>query len=151
MVSDGYSDLGEEWAQKHTWRQDLISRSASVDVLLFDDSTDNTDDTSDVGDITTELSGGNYTRQSLNLDTSDFTLSLDANDNLRAAGTVMFDLTDTSGDFDAYGIVANFQSDIVGSDGSATDHLIASAVLEGAPYDASLYTGFDVEVRGDLN
>jgi hypothetical protein len=51
------TDLGEEWMIKN----DLDA--VSVDVGLYNDSTDAIGDSNDIGDISTEPSGGNYTRQ----------------------------------------------------------------------------------------
>lgn len=150
MVSSGYTDVGEEWSQKLTWRSDLISRDTTLDVLLFDDSTDLTDDTSDVGDISTELSGGSYVRQTLDLDSSDITLEVDSG-NLRVKGTVTFDLNGVTGTFDAYGLVNDFQSDVVNSETTINPHLVATAELDGGPYSAGNFATFGVQFRGDLD
>ncbi len=149
MVSTGYTDVGEEWSQKLTWRSDLITRDTTLDVLLYDDSTDALDDASDIGDITTELSGGNYARQTLNLDSSDISLSI-VNDKLRVTGTVTFDLNSTTGTFDAYGLVNDFQSDVVNSETTDNPHLVATATLDGGPYSAGNFATFGVQFRGDL-
>ena len=150
MVSSGYTNVGEEWSQKNTWRQDLITRDTTIDILLFDDATDNTGEASDIGDIQNELSGGNYARQSLTLDSADVELEVSSGA-LRVKGTVMFDLTDTTGTFDAYGIVTDFQSDVVNSETGQNPHLLTTALLESGPFEAGNYTGFDVQIRGDLD
>jgi len=150
MVSTGYTDVGEEWSQKLTWRSDLVTRDTTIDVLLYDDSTDALDDTSDIGDITTELTGGSYTRQTLNLDSTDISLSVN-NGNLRVVGTVTFDLNGTTGTFDAYGLLVDFQSDIVNSETGQNEHLVATATLDGGPYSAGNFATFGVQIRGDLD
>ena len=150
MVSTGYTDVGEEWSQKLTWRSDLVTRDTTIDVLLYDDATDALDDTSDIADITTELSGGSYVRQTLNLDSSDITLSVN-NGNLRVVGTVTFDLNGTTGTFDAYGLLVDFQSDIVNSETGQNPHLVATALLDGGPYSAGNFATFGVQFRGDLD
>jgi hypothetical protein len=150
MVSTGYTDLGEEWSQKLTWRSDLISRDTSIEMLLYEDSTDQLDDTSDVGDITTELSGGGYSRQALQLDSQDITLNQTFG-NMRVRGTATFDLEATVGSFDAYGLVVEFASDIVLSESQPSEHLIATATLDGGPYAAGNFTTFGVQFRGDLD
>lgn len=150
MVSIGYHDVGEEWSQKLAWRRDLITRETEVDVLLFDDSVDSLDDTSDVSDITTELSGGQYARQTVNLDSGDVSLSVSGG-NLRVSGTVTFDIDGTSGSFDSYGLVNEFTSDIVNNETTPNPHLIATAILDGGPYDAANFSAFGVQFRGDLD
>jgi hypothetical protein len=75
MVSSGYSDVGEEWKQKLLYRQDLITRDTTIEVLLYDDSADSLTDSSDIGDVTTEPTDGNYTRQTFTLDSGDADLS----------------------------------------------------------------------------
>ena len=149
MVSTGYHDTGEEWAQKHTYRQDLITRGASVDVLLFDDSTDSLTDSSDVGDITTEPTSGNYARESLSLDGSDLSLDVTGG-NVRVQGGVSFDVTDTTATIDAYAIIVNFQSDVVNSEGSQNDHLLFSATLDEGSTDLTGNTRIDIQVNGVL-
>jgi len=150
MASTGYTDVGEEWAQKNAWRQDLVTRDTTVEVLVFDDSTDATSDTSDVGDITTEPSDGNYTRQTVDLDSSDVTLSID-DGNLRATATVTFDMDGTTGSADAWGAVVDFQSDVVNSEGAQNPHLISTATFDKGSQDLSNFTSLDVTTNLDLN
>lgn len=112
------TNIGEEWSLKTNLD------GASVSILLYDDSTDNIGDTDDLSAITTEPSDGNYSRQSA-------TLTFAVKDSDGAAVTsaqVSFDVTDTTGDVDSYGIVANFQSSTAG-DSSAQDHLVATGAL----------------------
>lgn len=149
MASTGYTDYGEELAQKNQWRQDTLgTRDTTAEALLYDDSTDSLSDSSDIGDVTTEPSDGNYTRQTLNLDGSDLSLSQSGGD-LRVTGTVTFDVTNTTGSIDAWGIVLSFQSDIVNSEGSQNPHLISTATL-GSTRDLTNYSSLDIEVRLDL-
>jgi hypothetical protein len=150
MVSTGYTDVGEEWSQKLTWRSDLITRDATLDVLLYDDATDALTDASDIGDITTELTGGNYVRQTLNLDSSDISLEVESG-KLRVKGTVTFDLNGTTGTFDAYGLVNDFTSDVVNTETADNPHLVATALLDGGPYSAGNFSTFGVQFRGDLD
>lgn len=154
MVSTGYTNVGEEWSQKLTYRTDLITRDTAIEVLLFDDSTDNTDDTSDIGDITTEPTSGNYARQTLTLDSSDITLSFTDGD-VRAEGTVTFDTTDTTETVDAAGVVVDFQSDVVNSETSQNPHLISTSRLLNSDgntttADLSQFSSIDATVRLDL-
>lgn len=150
MVSTGYHDVGEEWSQKLTYRTDLITRDTTVEVLLYDDDTDSLADSADIGDITTELSGGNYTRQTFDLDSSDASLSV-VNGDVRVETTVDFDLDSTTGQFTAYGLVVDLQSDVVNTESSQNSHLITTADLDGSPYNASDFSTFGVTIRGDLN
>ena len=150
MATDGYSDLGEEWSHKFTLRQDTITRDTSLEVLLYDDSTDSITDSDDIGAITTELSDGNYTRQTVNLDSSDVSLSVSSG-NIRAEAVVTFDLTNTTGTFDAFGIVNDFQSDIVLSESASNPHLIGTGLNSGGSQDASNFESFEQTIRIDLN
>jgi len=150
MASTGYTDVGEEWSQKSSWRQDLITRDTTLEVLVFDDSTDATSDTSDVGDITTEPTDGNYTRQTVTLDSADISLSIDSGD-LRASGTVTFDMDGTTGTADAWGAVIDFQSDVVNSETAQNPHLISTATFDRGSQDLSNFTSLDVTINLDLN
>jgi hypothetical protein len=150
LTSNGYHDTGEEWSQKHTYRQDQITRDASVDVLLYDDSADALTDSSDIGDITTEPTTGNYSRVSLSLDNSDLSLDVDGG-NLRVQGLASFDTDNTTETVDAYAVAASFTSEVVNSEGSPNEHLIFSATLDGGSEDLSGVTTFDVEINGVLD
>jgi len=151
MASTGYHDTGEEWAQKTLYRQDLIvSRNASLDVLLYDDSADALTDSDDLGAITTEPTSGNYGRQSFSLDAADVSLSLSGGDT-RATATVTFDVSNTTETIDAYALVVDLQSDVVNSESSQNPHLLASATLDGGAIDLSTTASVDLEVRVDQN
>ena len=150
MVSTGYHDTGEEWAHKFAFRQDTITRDATVEVLLYDDSVDALDDTSDVGDITTEPTDGNYARQTFTLDGSDVELSV-VDGQLRAEATVTFDVTDTTGTVDATQTIVDFQSDIVNSETEANPHFLYSATLDFGSADLSQFDNLQTTVVIDLN
>jgi len=149
MVSSGLHDVGEEWAQKLTYRQDTITRDTTLEVLLYDDSTDALTDSSDIGDVTTEPTDGNYTRQTVNLDSADVTLSVEGG-NLQAQALVTFDVTDTTGEVDAWGAVNDVQSDIVNAEGAANPHLISTASI-GTTNLSNFTSDFTVEVNITLN
>jgi len=149
VVSTGLSDYGEEWQQKSAWRQDLITRDTTLEVLLFDDATDSLSDSSDVADITTEPTDGNYARQTVNLDNADVSLSISGGD-LRAEATVTFDVDGTTGSVDAAATVLDFKSDIVNSESSQNAHHIYSATLDIGSVDLSQFTSLEVNVELDL-
>jgi len=129
MAVNGTHDVGEEFKQKSIYRTDLITRPGTLEVLLYNDSTDNLSEASDVGDITTEPTAGNYTRQTVSFDTGDLTLSVDGSGDLQVDGSVTFDTLDTGDTVDGYALVASFQSDVVNSEAGANDHIIASATF----------------------
>ena len=113
------TDLGEEWMIKNNLD------TASVDVGLYNDSTDSISDSNDVSDITTEPSDGNYSRQA---DEAVSASDISGDWGIDNDGTVTFDVSGTTGDVDSYFFVANFQAEDTG-DGSATDHLVVTGSL----------------------
>jgi len=119
------TDLGEEWLLKTN------ADSATLDVGLYNDSTDSIGETNDLTNITTEPSGGSYARQSTAFSArdvgGDWQLDNDAQ--------ITFDTSDSSQTVDSYFIVANFQATDTG-DGSPQDHLIATGSLSQS-YDLS--------------
>jgi hypothetical protein len=149
MVSTGYSDYGEEWAQKLAFRNDLITRDTTLSVILFNDTVDGLTDGSDFGAITTEPTTGNYSPQTLTLDSSDVTLSIQSGD-LRAEGTVTFDLTNTSDTVDSSAVVVDFTSDIVNNETSPNPHPIYTASLDIGSIDTSNFTSIEVATQLDL-
>lgn len=152
MTSTGYHDTGEEWAQKRTYRQDLLgSGAASIDLLLYEDATDQLSDADDIGSIGTEPTDGNYARQTVSLDSAEVSLSVQ-NGDLVASGVVSFDTTDTTGTVDAYASVVTFQSDVVNSESSANEHLHVSSTFEsGNTRDLSKQSSLDIEYEITLN
>lgn len=113
------TDLGEEWMIKNNLD------TASVDVGLYDDSSDSISDSDDVSDITTEPSDGNYTRQE---DESVSASDIDGDWGVDNDDTITFDVSGTDGDVDSYFFVANFEAEDTG-DGSSTDHLVVTGSL----------------------
>ena len=150
MVSTGYHETGAEWAHKFAFRQDTITRDDTIEVLLYDDSTDELTDSSDVGDITTEPDDGDYARQTFTLDDPDVDLSF-VDGQLRAEATVVFNVTDTTGEVDATQTIVDFQSDIVNSETEANPHFLYSATLDFGTADLSQFDNLQTTVVIDLN
>jgi len=149
MAVNGTHDTGEEFKQKVIYRQDLVNaRDTTVNVGLYNDATDTLSDGSDIGAITSEPTTGNYSRQSLNLDSNDITLSV-SNGDLQASGTVTFDVTDTGETVDGFFVVVTFQSDVVNSEASENDHLLISATF--GTTDLSNFTSIDATVEDVLD
>lgn len=113
------TDIGEEYVLKNNLD------AASLTVGLYNDATDTAGDTTDLADLTTEPSDGNYVRQSMTAELVDNTSQ---NWQFQNNAQISFDVTDTTGTVDSYFIVANFTSTDA-SDGSATDHIIATGAL----------------------
>jgi len=150
LVSNGYHDTGEEWAQKTTYRQDNIVTRDNVDILLYDDSTDALTDSDDIGAITTEPTTGNYTRQTETLDTSAFSLSVSGGD-LRVTLNTSFDVTNTTETVDALAVVVDLQSDIVNAEGTQNEHLVISSLFSGGSRDLSGIDTLNLDERIDLD
>lgn len=127
-------DTGEEYYQ------DKLS-GETFDVGLYDDSTDALADSDDVGAITTEPSDGNYARQ-----TGVAFSSSDASGDWRLSNdsTVQFDTTNTTGTVDSAFVVVNFASEDASDGGTATDHLLFTAKLDGGGVDLSNVDTFDL-------
>jgi hypothetical protein len=152
MAVNGTHDTGEEFKQKSIFRQDAIgTRPTTVEVGLYNDATDALGEVDDVGAITTEPTTGNYTRQTLSLDTSDLSLSVDGAGDLAVDGTVSFDVTDTGETVDAYFLTVSFQSDVVNSETAANEHLLVSATFNGGSEDLSNSSAIDVTISDTLS
>jgi hypothetical protein len=122
-------DTGEEFVVDAIFRSDTINRPASVNISLFNDSTDGLSDGNDVTDITTEPSGASFSRQSASLDSGDFSNTDSGGDWQTTIADQTFDTSDSNQNVDAYFIVVNFQADDTG-DGSANDHLFWTGQLD---------------------
>lgn len=113
------TDIGEEWLVK----SDLST--ATVDVGLYNDSTDSLTDSDDVANITTEPGDGNYARQT---DVSISANNISGDWGVVTDGKVTFDLQNTTPEVDAYFFVVSFQSETAG-DSNAQDHLVVAGGL----------------------
>jgi len=112
-------DVGEEWVVEND------VGGATVEVTLYNDSTDSISDTDNLSDITTEPTGGSFARQSTTVTSKqisgDFGFDNDSG--------LSFDVSDSSQTVDHAAYIVNFQSDTVAGDGSANDNLVAVASL----------------------
>jgi len=135
-MADQLTVTGKQFVNESAFRTDLITRPGSIDILLFNDSTDSLIETSNLSDITTEPGIGDYTRQSVSLDSSDITVSEDASNNYEVEiKNLTFDTENESQDVDGWGVVANFDgTDSTG--GNNGDNLIATGSLS-QQYDLS--------------
>jgi hypothetical protein len=120
------TNFGEEWIQRNAWG-DLDS--TEVEVLLYNDGTDNIQETDDIGAITSELTGSSYARQ---------TVQVPSGINFQVvSGAVQVDfdgiapdLSDDTGEvFDATAIIDDFQATQFANDSSPTEHLLATHVF----------------------
>jgi hypothetical protein len=113
------TDLGEEFLIKNNLD------GATVDVGLYDDSTDAIGDTDDLAAITTEPSAGNYLRQDgVLIEQGDFA----GNHGVDNTNKITFDVSGTSGDVDSYFFEVTFQAEDTG-DASPQEHLILTGSL----------------------
>jgi hypothetical protein len=113
------TNIGEEYLMENN--MDGIS----LDIGLYNDSTDSISDTDDLSAITSEPSGSNYARQNDTFSTA----SLNSDYGFDNDSQLSFDTTDSSSTIDSYFLVANFDSDVAGDGGTASDHVIATGAL----------------------
>lgn len=148
MVSSGFHDVGEEYVSKLLWRSDLIAKPGSMDILLYEDLIDTLEDDDDIAQITSEASGGNYSRQQVDIDSTAITLSQTVEEVLKGSFSVTFNVRNTGGTVDAWAAVASFQSDIVNAESSANPHVLVSASLDQGQ--VSLAANDEITVEGSV-
>lgn len=120
-------DLGEEWLHITD-----VTTVTSLDLLVYNDSTDSIADTNNLGDITSEPSGASYARQAANISVSQISgdVGFD-NDNQET-----FDMSDSTQTIDHYGYETDFQATIVASQGASQENLLLTGALS-QTYDLS--------------
>jgi hypothetical protein len=118
MTQDIITDLGEEQLIKNGYD------ALTVTVGVYNDSTDNVTESDDLAAITSEPSNTNYSTASVTFTASD--LSGDWGVDNDSQFTFDFSDQTSSQNIDTFYIQYNFQAVDTG-DGSATDHLIATA------------------------
>lgn len=129
-MSYGLSDYGEEFVIRKTFLENLGSVT-SVEIGLYDDSTDNLSDSDDTGDITTEPSGSAYGKISKDFGTSAFTAQMPGTEVEAIIEDHDFDLSDDdTGSVDSYFLTITFKANVVSSDSAETTHLVARGALE---------------------
>lgn len=129
-MSYGLSDYGEEFILRKTFLEDLGSVS-SMEIGLYDDTTDSLTDSDDVGALSTEPSGSAYSRISEDFGTANYSGQMPSNKVEAIIADHSFDLKDDgSGSVDSYFCVITFNANTVSSDSSQTTHIIARGALE---------------------
>lgn len=103
---------GEQFMQECAWRTDLITRPASIDLALYDDSTDAWADTDVDPSTLTEPDGASYSRNTLSLDGTDIDLSENGSNNweMTNGAEQSFDTSDSSNTADGYAYIASFDA-----------------------------------------
>jgi len=148
-MATGLVDFGEEFFQRRS--TDDLSNITTWTIGIYNDTTDSITDSDDIAAITSEPGNTNYSRQDVSA--SNITFSQVSGDVEWSAPDVTFDLTDnsSSNDFTHWFLVIDYQSNVVGSDGSPTTHLIITGAL------SDTYTGSSTgnlqvsDVSGSLN
>jgi len=132
-MADLLTDFGEEYWQRASTGD--LTEATTWEIGIYNDSTDTITDSDDVAAITTEPGNTNYARQSVTA--SNITFAQESGDVVFDVPNVTFDLTDNASgnSFDSWFIVIPYTSNIVGSDGSDTDHLVMTGSL------STSYTG----------
>ena len=132
-MADLLTDFGEEYWQR-TATGDL-TEATTWTIGIYNDTTDTIADSDDIAAITSEPGNTNYSRQSVTASNITFTQS--GGDVEFDVPNVTFDLTDnaSANEFDSWFIVISFTSNVVGSDGGDTDHLVMTGSL------STTYTG----------
>lgn len=122
-MATGLSRYGEEFILDYLFT-DGATRPATVDIGIYDDSTDLLSEADDLISITTEPSGAAYARQSASFP-GDFTNSFSSTTSnwQTTIADQTFDTSDSSGTADAFFVVINFDSDEAGDAGTPSDHI----------------------------
>lgn len=113
-------DGGEEYTIK--LEAGFISPATQITFGLFNDSSDNLNDNATLSDIGTEPTDGNYVRQSYSLDSTQFSVTKNANGNYQyTKDTFSWDVGGTTGTVDSYFAIINF---------GGSDRLVFSGSLD---------------------
>jgi len=122
-------DRGEEYTIKV--EAGFLTRASQITFGLFQDGGtggDNLSDSDDISAITTEPTSGNYTRQTFSLDSTEFTVTKNANGNYQyTKDSFDWDVGGTTESVDSWFAIINFNGD---GDSTATDHLVFSGSLD---------------------
>lgn len=138
------TDIGEEYVTRVIGND--LTKVTSLDVGLYNNTTDSLSDTSDLADLSTEPTGSAYSRQTISL-SGDVTMSNSGGDwQIQQSTTETFDTSDSSQSVDSYFYVVNFNSTEAG-DASANDHMLIYGDLD-STYDLSSIDSFNLDDTG---
>ncbi len=112
------TDLGEEY-----WNKNNLE-GVSIDIGLYNDSTDTITESDDLSAITTEPSGSSYARQTDTFSTAD----ISGDWGIQNDSSISFDVSDSTQTVDAFFLVITFTADDTGDSGD-NDHLVACGDL----------------------
>jgi len=112
------TDLGEEY-----WNKNGLE-GVSIDIGLYNDSTDGITDSDDLSAITTEPSGTSYARQTDTFSVVD----ISGDWGIQNDSSLSFDVSDSTQTVDAFFLVITFTASDTGDSGD-NDHLVACGDL----------------------
>jgi len=129
-MADELLTTGELFVTRSGFKANDITRPGSVDILIYNDTTDAITDGDNLTDISTEPGGASFSRQSVSLDSGDVTVQENGNGNVEfVLADVTFDVSDSSQTVDAWGIIADFDATLL-SEGNNGDNVIATGSLD---------------------
>lgn len=121
---------GEEFAIRGIVQDSGLSFNPNLEISLYNQSVDALNDASDSGEITTEPSGSNYSRETIELDSVEITTSQNDNSNYQFEFEDQALITDDSTqDVDAYIVFVTFESELK-DDEENTEHYFFAGNLD---------------------
>lgn len=121
---------GEEFAIRGIIQDSSLSFDNTLEITLYNQTTDNLTDSASPSDITTEPVGSNFNRQTVTLDTAEVTYSQNQNSNFQFTFEDQTLITnDSTQNVDAYIVLVTFTSQVAG-DSSDTKHLFYAGNLD---------------------
>lgn len=121
---------GEEFAIRGIVQDSALNFNSTLEITLYNQSTDGLTDSSLPSEITTEPTGSNYARQTIALDTAEITTEQNTNSNYQFVFEDQTLITDDSTQsVDAYAVFVTFQSDLQG-DSTTNEHLFFAGNLD---------------------
>ena len=121
---------GEEFAIRGIVQDSALNFNSTLEITLYNQSTDALTDGSLPSEITTEPTGSNYVRETIALDTAEITTEQNTNSNYQFVFEDQTLITDDSTQsVDAYAVFVTFQSDLQG-DSSTDEYLFFAGNLD---------------------
>jgi hypothetical protein len=121
---------GEEFAIRGIVQDSALNFNSTLEITLYNQSTDALTDSSLPAEITTEPTGSNYARETIALDTAEITTEQNTNSNYQFVFEDQTLITDDSTQsVDAYAVFVTFQSDLQG-DSSTDEYLFFAGNLD---------------------
>lgn len=146
-MADELFQTGEEFIIRSAGQDSSLTPDSDLQLVLYNQSTDNLEDGSTVEDLTSEPDGTDYSRQTVALDSADITYELNGDGNFQKVfADKTFVVEDATTSVDAYAVIVTYESQV--ADSTDNEEQLYFAAFLDQTYDLSNVDEFTLRGTG---